>query len=92
MSDEPPELGDVVDFEFSGSPDGRRWIVLDDADYDKIALDVDGNVAFRVDIDQAGEWLRLAAQSLAALSDRDAGGDDVLRDMIEALEREVGGK
>ena len=31
MSDEPPELGDVVDFEFSGSPDGRRFKPLEAA-------------------------------------------------------------
>lgn len=89
MSDDPPELGDVLDFDLRDPDDEYRWIVLFEEDYDNVALDVDGNLAFLVDIDQTGELIRLAAQSLAALSHRDADGDDVLRDMIDALEREV---
>ena len=92
MSDDETELGDVVDFDLGEPGDDRRWIVLFEEDYDNVALDVDGNLAFLVDIDQTGELIRLAAQSLAALSPREADGDDVLRDMIDALEREVGGE
>lgn len=89
--DDPPELGDVLDFDLREPGDEHRWIVLFEEDYDNVALDTDGNLAFLVDIDQTGELLHLAAQSLAALSHRDADGDDVLRDMIEGLEQEVGG-
>jgi len=70
--------------------DGQRWIVLFDGDYQNHLVDADGKVGVRVDIDQASEILRLAADAVADLSYRDAEGDDVLRDLIDALEAEVG--
>lgn len=85
MDDDPPELGDVMDFELEQEED-RRWIVLYPEDYDNVALDPEGNLGVMVDFEQTGEILRLAAQTIAALSHRDADGDDVIRDMIEALE------
>lgn len=90
MTDDETGLGDVLDFDLQEPGDEYRWIVLFEEDYEDVALDVDGNVALKVDIEQTGEVIRLAAQSLAALSPREADGDDVLRDMIDALEREVG--
>ncbi|MCQ4334629.1 hypothetical protein KM295_14310 [Natronomonas sp. F2-12] len=87
--DEPPELGDVMQFPDEQRDDEYRWIVLFEDDYENVAIDVDGNVGVKVDITQTGELMRLAAESLAALSHRDAVGDDVLRDMAERLEQEV---
>jgi hypothetical protein len=63
--------------------------VLFEDDYENVAIDVDGNVGVKVDITQTGELMRLAAESLAALSHRDAVGDDVLRDMAERLQQEA---
>jgi len=88
---DPPELGDVLSFPDAPRDDDRRWIVLFDEDYDNFVRDVDGSVGVLVDQQQAGELLSLTAQTIAQLSPRDATGDDVLRDMIAALEREVDG-
>jgi hypothetical protein len=89
VSNEQPELGEVLEFP-DGQADGdRRWLVLFDEDYYNHAVDVEGNVGVLVDIHQAGEVIRLAAQALADLSHQDADGDDVLRDMIDALEAEI---
>lgn len=85
MSDDPPELGDVMDYELSEGPD-RHWIVLYEEDYDNVGLDPEGNLAVLVDMEQTGEILRLAAQTIASLSHKDADGDDVIQDMIDALE------
>jgi len=87
--DEPPELGDVMAFPDEQRDDEHRWIVLFEDDYENVAIDVDGNVGVKVDITQTGELMRLAAESLAALSHRDAVGDDVLRDMAERLQQEA---
>jgi hypothetical protein len=75
-----------MDFDLSDAPADRRWIVLFEEDHDNVALDTDGNLAVLVDIEQTGELIRLGAESLAALSSRDAEGDDVIADMIAALE------
>lgn len=83
-----PTLGDVGNFELPAER-GRRWILLYPEDYQNFVRDVDGNLAIKVDIEQAGEILSLAAQSLAALSHEDAEGEDVIRDFIDELEREV---
>ena len=88
--DQIPALGDIVDFPDEQPEDGQRWIVLFDGDYQNHLVDADGKVGVRVDIDQASEILRLAADAVADLSYRDAEGDDVLRDLIDALEAEVG--
>jgi len=87
--DQIPALGEVMSFPDAPRDDDRRWVVLFEDDYDNFARDVDGNVGVLVDQQQAGELLALTAQTIAALSPRDATGDDVLRDMIAALEREV---
>ena len=91
MSDEQDmisALGDVANFELDAER-GRRWIVLFPEDYEQYGRDVDGNIAIKVDIEQAGEVLGLAAQSIAALASEDADGDDVIRDLINELEREL---
>lgn len=85
MSDEP-ELGDVMDFPDEQRTDDRRWIVLFPEDYDNFGRDPEGNLAVLVDQEQAGEMLQLAAETIAALSHRDADGDDVIDDMIEGLQ------
>lgn len=85
--DEPPELGDVLEYPDDQRTDDRRWLVLYDEDYDDVAIDLEDNVALLVDIHQAGEIIRLGAQALAELSHRDADGDDVIRDMTDELQR-----
>lgn len=93
MSDDnTPELGDVMEFPDGPRDDDRRWIVLYPEDYDNFGRDPAGNVAVLVDHGQAGEVLRLAAEVVADLSHRDAEGDDVLRDMVDALERQLDGE
>lgn len=84
--DETPELGDVLEYPQDRRHDDKRWIVLYPEDYANYAVDPNGNLAVLVDIDQTGEVLQLAAQTLAALSHKDAEGDDVIRDMITGLE------
>lgn len=86
----PPVLGDVMGFPDDQREDNRRWMVLFSEDYDNFGVDPEGNVAVLVDQEQAGEIVSLGAQIIASLSPRDATGDDVLRDMIEALEQQVG--
>jgi hypothetical protein len=86
---EPPELGELLEFPQSQADGDQRWLVLFDEDYDQVAIDIEDNVGLRVDIEQAGEVIRLAATALADLSHRDADGDDVLRDMVDALEEEI---
>lgn len=66
--------------------ESRRWIVLHPEEYDNVGLGTEGNLAVLVDLDQAGEVFRLAAQAIAALSHKDADGDNVIRAMIKALE------
>jgi len=73
----------------SDQDDDRRWLVLFEEDYDNVTIDPQGNVGVLVDIEQAGEVLRLASNILADLSIRDADGDQPIRDMIERLEQEV---
>jgi hypothetical protein len=90
MTDGPPELGELLEFPESQANGDQRWLVLFDEDYDQVAIDVEDNVGLKVDIDQAGEVIRLAATALADLSHRDADGDDVLRDMVDRLEAEIG--
>jgi len=89
MSDEYdsqiPALADVLEFSDDQPDSQRRWIVLFDEDYDDFVVDVEDNVGVLVDIDQTGEILRLAAETLADLSHKDATDDDVIRDMIAAL-------
>lgn len=89
MTDEPPELGDVMEFPSDPNEENGRWLVLYEQDYQNLAIDVGGNAGFLVDIEQAGEVIRLGAEALAELSARDADGDDVIRDMIDRLESEV---
>jgi len=89
MDDELPELGDVMGFPVEQRDDDRRWVVLYPDDFDNFGRDPEGNLAVLVDQEQAGEILSLAAQVVASLSHRDAEGDDVLRDMIDALERQI---
>lgn len=82
-----PAFENVVDYpDELQEGDDRRWIVLFEEDYDNLIVDVDDRVGILVDIEQTGEVLRLAAQTLAALSHQDADGEDVIRDMIDALE------
>jgi len=91
MSDEQdmiPTLADLTNFELDADR-GRRWIVLFPGDYEQYGRDVDGNIAIKVDIDQAGEVLSLAAQSIAALAGENAESDDVIRDLINELEKEL---
>jgi hypothetical protein len=89
--DQIPVLGDVMEFPDEQRDDDRRWIVLYPEDYDNFGRDPDGNLAVLVDQEQAGEVLSLCAQTVAALSPRDAEGDDVLRNMRDALNRQIGG-
>jgi hypothetical protein len=90
-TNESPELDDVMAFPDRPPEGKRRWIVLYEGDYDNFARDPQGNVGVLVNYEQAGEMLRLAAESIASMSPRDATGDDVLRDMIDTLESEVNG-
>ena len=87
--DQIPALGEVVDFPSDQPGSEERWIVLYPEDYETFGRDPEGNLAVLVDQEQAGELLALTAEVIASLSPRDATGDDVLRDMIAALEREV---
>lgn len=92
MSNEPdqiPALGDVMDFPSEPRDDDKRWLVLFPDDYHRFGRDPEGNLAVLVDHEQAGEVLALTAEIIAALSPRDATGDDVLRDMVTALECEI---
>jgi hypothetical protein len=82
-----PALETEVTFPDGPTDDDRRWIVLYPEDHDNFLRDVEGNVGVLVDIEQAGELLRLAAETVAHLSHRDAAGDDVLDDLIVDLER-----
>ena len=89
MSDKPPEYEDVVNFP-DGPTDGaegedKRWIVLYPDDYDKHAVDMDGNVGVLVDADQTRELYRLCVETMLALDHPD-GGEDVIEDMINTLE------
>jgi hypothetical protein len=84
-----PALGEVMEFQNSKSEGDRRWLVLYEDDYDNVAIDVEGNVGVLVDIDQVGEVIRLGATILADLSPRDAEGDNVLQDLIDALEAQI---
>lgn len=86
VDEEPPELGEVMDFPDEPRTDDRRWIVLFEEDYDNVAIDPNGNVGVLVDIEQTGELFRLAGQTLSSLSHRDAEPDEPIRDLIEALE------
>lgn len=89
MSDQIPALGDVLAFPDELQADDYHWLVLFEDDYDNVAIDPEGNVAVKVDIDQTVEVIRLAGEILASLSAQDADGDDVLRDMVDALNQEV---
>jgi len=92
INEEPemvPVLGDVMDFRLGQGNEQQRWIVLYPEDYDNFARDTEGNIAVLTDHEQAGELLSLAAETIAKLSPRDAEGDDVIRDMIAALEQQV---
>lgn len=84
--DDPPELGDVMYFPDHKRTDDKRWIVLFEDDYENWGFDLHGNLAFLVDIGQAGEMFRLSAQTLAELSHLDADSEQPIRDMIDALE------
>lgn len=81
-----PALDDVIEFPNELDDGEYRWLVLFEEDYDNVVLDVEGNVGLKLDLDQAGEVTRLAAEALAELSHQDADGDDVLRDMAAGLE------
>lgn len=85
MSDDLPELGDVINIPDAQHPGDQRWIVLYPDDYQSYIRGVDGNIGVLVDQQQAGELLRVLATILADLSHRDADADDVLDDMIDAL-------
>jgi len=85
-SDQIPELGDVLEYPQEQRNDDRRWIVLYEEDFHNFGVDPEGNLAVLVDIEQTGEILQLAAQTLASLSHKEAEGDDVIRDMIDGLE------
>lgn len=90
MSDvEPETLEDVMEYPDLPRDNDRRWIVLFPDDYDNFGRDPEGNLAVLVDQKQAGELLSLCAECVAALSPRDAAGDDVLRDMRDALNRKI---
>lgn len=84
-----PALGEVMDFPTEQAEDDHRWLVLWEEDYENVAIDVEGNVGLLVDIEQVGEVIRLAAMALGDLSHRDADEDDVIRDMIDRLEKEL---
>lgn len=90
MSDDELDLGDVMNFP-EPRDDDRRWLVLFPEDFDNVARDPHGNLAVLVGQRQAGEILRLAANSVAALSHRDADGDDVIEDLIAELEEQLEG-
>jgi len=89
-ADEPETLGDVMEFPDLPRDDDRRWIVLFPDDYHNFGRDPEGNLAVLVDQEQAGELLSLCAECVAALSPRCAEGDDVLRDMRDELDRQIG--
>jgi len=84
-----PRLVDVIDFPDEQSTDDRRWIVLFPADYENFVRDVNGNLGIMLDIEQAGEVIRLSTEILADLSHREVDGDDVLQDLIAELEAEL---
>jgi poly(3-hydroxybutyrate) depolymerase len=84
-----PMLGDVLTMPEHQRDDDRRWLVLYPDDYDNHIADAEGNLAVLLGNEQAGEVLRLAANILADTSHRDADGEDVIRDMIEALENQL---
>jgi len=86
---DPPELADEMNFEPADDDPGKRWIVLYPDDYHDFAVDVDDNVAVKVDIQQCGEILRLCSASIASMSPRDADTDDVLRDLIKELRHQL---
>jgi hypothetical protein len=88
-NDDLPMLGDVLTMPDEQRDDERRWLVLYSDDYDDVVLDAEDNLAVLLDNEQAGEVLRLAAQALADTSHRDADGEDVIRDMIAALEHQL---
>ena len=89
MSDDAPTLDDVTQFPVFRPDDDRRWIVLFPEDYDNFARDPEGNLAILVDQKQADELLSLCAETIAALSPRDATDEDVLRDMRDALDQQL---
>jgi hypothetical protein len=85
MSSDPPELGEVMTFPDEPRDDDRRWLVLFPDDFDNFGRDPDGNLAVLVDQQQAGEILHLAAETVAALSHKDADDGDVIDDLIDGL-------
>lgn len=84
---EPEELSDVMDFPNEQPGGEERWIVLYPEDYERFAVDPAGNVGLRVNQFQAGEIFKLTTQVIAALSHRDAEHDDVIRSLVDELER-----
>lgn len=87
--DEPASLQDVMDFPINAAEVDQRWLVLFSDDFDDWARDPQGNLGLLVDQQQAGEVLSLCAEAVAAMSPREATGDDVLRDMRDALDAEI---
>lgn len=80
---------DVFDFDVSPPDDARKWLVLYPEDYDDVMLDGEDQVALLVDIEQAGEIVRLGTTAIASLSARADGADDVMETLIEELERQL---
>lgn len=81
-----PVLGEFIDFPQEQADGERRWIVLFEEDYENFLVDVDGNLGFLVDMEQAGEVFRLTSKAIADLSHRDADSEEPLRDFIQNLE------
>jgi len=85
MSDDLPDLGDVVDFG-PGKEDDRQWIILYDTDYENHIVDVDGNVGLLVDCNQGCEVLRLASETVFRLAPENAPDEEPIDAMIEKLQ------
>lgn len=93
MSDEAPdqpELGDVVDFEVEQADD-KLWTVLFEEDYHNFVKDIEGNIGVLLDLEQSTEVFHLAAEQIATLSQTESDSDDVIRNMIDELEKRIDG-
>ena len=84
-----PRLVDVGNFPDEQPTDDRRWMMLFPADYENFVRDMNGNLGIMLDIEQAGEVIRLSTEILASLSHRETDGDDVIEDLIDGLKAEL---
>lgn len=89
MINDPPHVGEELEFEVEQDDPESRWIVLYPEDYQDFGVDLQDNLAVKVNIQQCGELLRLASASIASMSHRDADADQVLRDLIKELQQQL---